>query len=214
MRKAAIVKLLVVACAVATCLMLGACGSSTEVKSDPVAATVNGAEIKESAVTEQVEGLRQQLVLTEDEAWGQWLGANAYTPQIVRQTVIDALVSNELLKQGAAEKGVDVSDDDVASYFEEIKSSYDSDDLWNQELESSGMSEDQYRESIKASLLRDAVTATFDPAGEDEQSQLERSQAFDQWLGDLESSADVKVSDMPDGLSYAIDMTQYSKAAE
>ena len=135
-----------------------------------VAATVNGAEIQEKDVTASVESIRSQMSLTDEDAWGEWMAKYDYTPEKVREEVIDSLVTKELIIQGAEEKGVTVSDDEVQSYVDQMKQNYASDDKWNEALQAVGMTEDQYKDNIKTSLLQQGLLKAFegdDPSDED-----------------------------------------------
>ncbi len=135
-----------------------------------VAATVNGAEIQEKDVTDSVESIRSQMSLTDEDAWGEWMAKHDYTPEKVREEVIDSLVTKELIIQGAEEKGVTVSDDEVQSYVDQMKQNYASDDKWNEALQAVGMTEDQYKDNIKTSLLQQGLLKAFegdDPSDED-----------------------------------------------
>ena len=135
-----------------------------------VAATVNGAEIQEKDVTDSVESIRSQMSLTDEDAWGEWMAKYDYTPEKVREEVIDSLVTKELIIQGAEEKGVTVSDDEVQSYVDQMKQNYASDDKWNEALQAVGMTEDQYKDNIKTSLLQQGLLKAFegdDPSDED-----------------------------------------------
>ena len=135
-----------------------------------VAATVNGAEIQEKDVTDSVESIRSQMSLTDEDAWGEWMVKYDYTPEKVREEVIDSLVTKQLIIQGAEEKGVTVSDDEVQSYVDQMKQNYASDDKWNEALQAVGMTEDQYKDNIKTSLLQQGLLKAFegdDPSDED-----------------------------------------------
>ena len=135
-----------------------------------VAATVNGAEIQEEEVTASVESIRSQMSLTDEDAWGEWMVKYDYTPEKVREEVIDSLVTKQLIIQGAEEKGVTVSDDEVQSYVDQMKQNYASDDKWNEALQAVGMTEDEYRSNIKTSLLQQGLMKSFegdDPSDED-----------------------------------------------
>ena len=135
-----------------------------------VAATVNGAEIQEEEVTASVESIRSQMSLTDEDAWGEWMVKYDYTPEKVREEVIDSLVTKQLIIQGAEEKGVTVSDDEVQSYVDQMKQNYASDDKWNEALQAVGMTEDEYKSNIKTSLLQQGLMKSFegdDPSDED-----------------------------------------------
>ena len=135
-----------------------------------VAVTVNGAEIQEEEVTASVESIRSQMSLTDEDAWGEWMVKYDYTPEKVREEVIDSLVTKQLIIQGAEEKGVTVSDDEVQSYVDQMKQNYASDDKWNEALQAVGMTEDEYKSNIKTSLLQQGLMKSFegdDPSDED-----------------------------------------------
>ncbi len=127
-----------------------------------VAATVNGTEISEDKVTLAIESVRDDMDLTDADSWGEWLAQYGYTPQSVREEVIDTYADQEVLRQHAADKGVSVDDATVQSYVDEMKANYDNDDArWQQALDSVGITEDEYRENIELSLLSRGVKDTF-----------------------------------------------------
>ncbi len=174
MKTAAFAKAVCAVSLSALCVMgITACSgnssTSTTKYTGGVAATVNGDEIQEDDVTSSVENIRSQMSLTDEDAWGQWMAKNNYTPEKVREEVIDSLVAKQLIIQGADEKGVTVSDDEVQSYVDQMKSNYSSDDKWQDALKSVNMTEDEYRSNIKTSLLQQGLLKTFssDPSDDD-----------------------------------------------
>ena len=150
---------LIAACAFA----LAACGGSGSGK---VAATVNGVEISEDAVTETIQVIRAQSGLDDDEIWAQFLAANGMTPESVREQIIDSLIDEELVKQGAKELGISVDSAEVDSYVEAIRANFDSDEAWETALEEAGFTEEEYRASIESSLLQQQVGAYFEEQAE------------------------------------------------
>ena len=167
MKTAAFAKAVCAVSLSALCVMgITACSgnssTSTSKYTGGVAATVNGDEIQEDEVTSSVENIRSQMSLTDEDAWGEWMAKNSYTPEKVREEVIDSLVAKQLIIQGANEKGVTVSDDDVQSYVDQMKSNYSSDEKWQDALKSVNMTEDEYRSNIKTSLLQQGLLKTFD----------------------------------------------------
>lgn len=134
-----------------------------------VAATVNGAEIQEEEVTASVESIRSQMSLTDKDAWGQWMAKNNYTPEKIREQMIDELAFKQLIIQGADEKGIAVSDDEVQSCVDDTKQKYPSEDKWQDALKAVNMTEDDYRAEIRVELLAQALLKTFgsDPSDED-----------------------------------------------
>lgn len=171
MKTSRFVKAALVACVVALCVCgLGACSNSSNAStnSSDVAATVNGTEIPEQKVTDQIEQIREQSGLTEDDQWGQFLVENDMTPSSVREQIIDTLTEQEVIMQGAAELGVTVEDSEVDEYVDNMKGNYDDDEAWAKALEQAGFTEDSYRETIKESLYEQKVGDYF----EDQQGEV------------------------------------------
>ena len=152
-----------VVCVVAACMCgLAACSNNGNSASGGTAATVNGVEIPEQKVTDQVEQIREQSGLTEEAQWGQFLVENDMTPSSVRQQIIDTLTEQEVIMQGASELGIKVEDSEVNEYINNMKSNYDSDEAWTKALEQAGFTEDSYRETIKESLYEQKVGDHFE----------------------------------------------------
>ena len=89
--------------AVSLCVALGAglvgCGGNGA-GGGAVAATVNGQDIMEQTVTDYIANFRTSSSLESDEAWGEWMVANGYTPESVREEVIDYYVNQDLRRPG------------------------------------------------------------------------------------------------------------------
>lgn len=117
-----------------------------------VAATVNGTEIQEDTVTAAIENIRTSMGLTDEQAWGEWLAENDYTPESVRQEIIDGYVDEELTKQGSESLDIHADEAEVNQYVDSMRGNYDSDTAWQDALASVGMTEDQYRENIALTL--------------------------------------------------------------
>lgn len=143
------------------------------------AATVGGTEIAEDTVTTYIQTFRanyktsagEASPLDTEEKWGQWLAANSMTPETVREQVIDFYASQELVKQAAAENGVEPSDEEIEGIINNMKSKYDSDDAWKQALSDVGTTEEAYRESVSLALtesaLKEAVGQAEEPTDEE-----------------------------------------------
>lgn len=138
-----------------------ACSSSQSSSTGGVAATVNGVEIPEDEVTNMIESIRSQAGLTDADKWGQWLANNNMTPESVRSEMIDSFVEEELIKEGAADRGLSVDSATVDSYVDSIKSNYGSDEDWRNALSQAGFTEDRYRDTIETSLLQQQMLASF-----------------------------------------------------
>ena len=182
MKRSAIAKF---ACAVALAAACGSalvsCASNTADASDEnvdiydtsegVAATVNGTEIGEKAVTTYIQNFRTQGALEDDNDWGQWLVDNDYTVDDIRSQVIDYYASQQLLRQAAEENGVTANVDDVNSQIETMRSYYNSDEEWDEALKSVGMTEASYRSTLELSILenglKEKVATVTEPSDED-----------------------------------------------
>ena len=126
---------------------------STSEESGPVAATVNGTDIYENTVTEYIENYRASNSLDTDEAWGAWLASAATTPSDIRTDVIEMFISEDLVKQAAKEKNIEVTDEEVDEQISQMRANYSDDEAWQAALEQVGMTEDEYRQRV-----RDAIT--------------------------------------------------------
>lgn len=150
-------KISVVGVSAACCIALVGCGGTNYGYTGGVAATVNGAEIQEDTITKYIQDFRTSSDLTSDDDWGNWMKENSFDPATVRDQVIDYYVENELKKQACDEKGITVEQSQVDDEINNMKANYDSDDAWKQALSSAGLTEDQYRESVEAGLLDNAL---------------------------------------------------------
>ena len=177
MKTANLVKAVCVAGLAATCVLgLAACATSedkpaAEGYTGGVAATVNGTEIPEDTITAQIQMIRAQMSVDTEDAWGAWLAENGYTPETVREQIISGYVDQELVRQGAAQKGVTVEDDDIEAVLNATKAQYDSEEAWEQALKQSGTTEDDYRHNLEQQILVRNLYATFatneEPSEED-----------------------------------------------
>lgn len=177
-RKAACAAALAAAC----CAGLVACsGNSNAAPTDPmlntadtsggVAATVNGTEIGENAITAYIEVYRSAQGLEEDDAWGEWLIDNGYTIDSIRGDTVEYYVSLELVRQAAQENDVTVSDEEIDEQMQAARDTVDSDEEWESALAEMGMSENVYRWNVELTLLQNALMekVAADVAASDEE---------------------------------------------
>ena len=162
--------MLVFGMAAACAFALAACGS-TDAKSS-VAATVNGTEIPESEITENIEKIRAQYGLEEEDAWGQYLSAVGQTPQSLREQMIDSKVDQILVKNAAGDIGVTVDSAEVDSNIESMKANFDDDEAWQKALKQAGFDEESYRANIEESLLSQAIQKHFSDEAKAEDSDI------------------------------------------
>ena len=155
--KSLIKRALVLGLSVACCFALIGCGGTNYGYTGGVAATVNGVEIKEDTITKYIQDFRTSSDLTTNDAWANWMNENSLDPSKVREQVIDYYVEQELTKQAAAEQSITVDSSEVDAQIENMKSNYSNDDAWKKALETAGITEDQYRESVENGLLQKAL---------------------------------------------------------
>lgn len=127
-----------------------------------VAATVNGEEISEQAVTDEVKHVRSQSGLTDDAQWGKFLVQNDMTPESVREDVIDSMVERKLLRDACSDLEVVVEDSEIDEAVDSFKENYQSDESWNSALEQAGFTEETYRDNISGSMIEKKIGEHFE----------------------------------------------------
>ena len=143
---------------VATRAGCAAGGNGISDTSQGTAATLNGKPIGEKAITEYVAEFRESADLTDDDAWGQWMVSNGYTPESVREEVINFYADKLLLDQAAEEKGIKIEQSEIDDQLSQAKAMFESEDKWKEALEQSGMTEEEYiDEVIRTNLLQQKI---------------------------------------------------------
>lgn len=135
-----------------------------------VAATVNGVNIKEDTVTEQIMSLRQSSYES-DEDWATYLSQQGLTPESYRENVIDSIARQYLLTQAEKEYDITVSQDDLDEAWDEAVENYGGDeDTFVDMITQFGLTKETYQENTKSSLaqekLREKVASVEDPTDE------------------------------------------------
>ena len=152
---------------------LAACTSGDQASGDSgaVAATVGDVPISEDTVTKYIDSIRSQMGVTDEDSWGNWLAQNGYTPESVREEVVNSYVQRELIKKGADERGITVDSTEVDGYVDQMKQNYDTDEKWQEALTQAGMTEDEYRSEIELQLKNRGLLESFasdeEPSEED-----------------------------------------------
>ena len=181
--------------AMACVFALAGCGNSdSDGLTGGVAATVNGTEIAEDDVTEYIQTIRESNSLTEDADWAEYLNSIGYTPETLRDAVIDYFVTQKLEEQAAADEGVEISDSDIDESLDSMRSNYDSDEAWQEALSSAGYTEDSYRESIRQSMLEEKLeeaVVSEDDAKADDETVLSYVQAYAPSLDGMKRSSHI-----------------------
>lgn len=132
-----------------------------------VAATVNGVNIKEDTVTEQIMSLRQSSYES-DEDWATYLSQQGLMPESYRENVIDSIARQYLLTQAEKEYDITVSQDDLDEAWDEAVENYGGDeDTFVDMITQFGFTKETYQENTKSSLaqekLREKVASVEDP---------------------------------------------------
>lgn len=132
-----------------------------------VAATVNGVNIKEDTVTEQIMSLRQSSYES-DEDWATYLSQQGLTPESYRENVIDSIARQYLLTKAEKEYDITVSQDDLDEAWDEAVENYGGDeDTFVDMITQFGFTKETYQENTKSSLaqekLREKVASVEDP---------------------------------------------------
>lgn len=147
--------------------------ANTADTSGGVAVVVNGVEIGENAIDAYISEFRKINSLEDDKAFGEYMGSAGYTPESLRQAVVDMYVERELIRQAAAENGIEVTEAEVDKALENAKESIGSNSKWRIMLKQSGMTEQQYKEQLESKLLQNKLyyllTGTSEFAAQAEQ---------------------------------------------
>lgn len=119
--------------------------------------------VGEKAVTDYVADFRTNSGLESDDAWAEWMVANGYTPETVRDDVVDYYVRDLLLDYAAEAYGVSVSPEEVDEQLRIARSQFESDEAWANALEASNLTEEEYKNDvIEPNLLQQKLSAALE----------------------------------------------------
>lgn len=187
----AIKTVLVTGVLVSCIAVLSACSNNET----SAAATVGSHEIKEGAVTLEIQRLRQQTNLTNNDIWGQYLAQSNTTPEGVRETVINYLAEKYMVVEAAPELGIEVTDEEVTATIENFKKNYTSDKAWQTALEQAGFTEQAYRESVSGSMVERAVSQYFrDQVVPTDENYLEAAKAYASYYDGAKRSSHILIA--------------------
>jgi parvulin-like peptidyl-prolyl isomerase len=163
--------LLLIATALATgCASEATPSATTAATASPIedlAALVNGQPISSEEYqrqVEQVEAFFGQEGLDAESAEGQERLAQA------RRQVLEQMIDQELIRQAAVEMGISISDEKLQSSIDGIVEQSGGEDQFNQSLQASGTTYDDFQHMLLDQLLSEAVyssvTASINPVAE------------------------------------------------
>lgn len=136
-----------------------------------VAATVNGVNIKEDSVTEQIMSMRQSAYES-DKDWAAYLSQQGLTPQSYRKNVINSIARQYLLVQAEKDYGIKVTQEDLDKAWKDaVEGNGGDEDAFVETISQFGFTKETYLENIKSSLaqqkLREKVAGVKKPSDED-----------------------------------------------
>lgn len=203
MKQSAFVKILslVVLCVLAgSCLM--ACDTETgQGRIEGVAATVGGVEIPEEKVTTYIQSLRTAWLIDTEDAWKDWLLENNNSPDLMRESVLDRFIDQEVLLAVAASRGLSLSDAEIDKAIASLQEEYENEEEWKTELAQANVTEEEHRKIVELSLLEHYLKQVIAA----EQGVTDEGQAdeeFSNWLSEHRSTFEIEVFQMPENLPY------------
>ncbi|GHU62933.1 hypothetical protein AGMMS49983_05340 [Clostridia bacterium] len=121
------------------------------------AATVNNKRIAESQVTKNIETIRENYA--DKDEWAAALIAAGYTPETLRQTVIDGLISETLIADYAKEQGLQVNQEEIEAKIAAEKARYPEAQEWKEYLRQRGYAnDDNFRTHLESEALNRLVS--------------------------------------------------------
>ena len=120
---------------------------TTDQKSSEVVATVNGESIVSSDLDISVQQFSQAAAFQ---------GVDISSPDAqaeIRNQALDVLVNTELLKQAAADKGLEVTEDEVSNRLSEIKTEIGGEDILADRMKELGIDESKLQKDVHDELL-------------------------------------------------------------
>lgn len=140
-----------------------------EQASSGIEAVVNGSyEILSSTVDALVESNRVSQGFVDDEGWAEYLRVQGMDESSYRKSMIDSIAQDAIVEQAAAEKGIEVTAEEVANYISSFNSSvgYSRDEAASA-AETRYGSQDAYKRSVKNLLLSQKLKDSFKPRAYD-----------------------------------------------
>ncbi len=168
-----------------------------EATTGEAAATVNGEEIAEDTVTKYVADFRESQGLQDDAAWAAWMSENMYTPETVRQDVIDFYARDILLHQAADEHSVTASEDEINESLEQVRSQFESDEDFQNALVENGFADEQdyidtvIEPSVIENKLADALADELDSTEATDEDVLAMAQQYESLFNDARRSSHI-----------------------
>lgn len=168
-----------------------------EAATGEVAATVNGEEITEDTVTEYVANFRESQGLQDDASWAAWMSENMYTPETVRQDVVDFYARDILLHQAADEYSVSATQEEIDESVDQIRSQFESDADFQEALSANGFADEQdyintvIEPSIIENKLSEALASELESTEATDEEVVAMAQQYESLFNDARRSSHI-----------------------
>lgn len=128
----------------------------------------------ESQVTDYIEAFRKtQDNLQYPEEWAKTLASAKFTPESLRENIIETFIEGQLIRQAAMDYGIEPDREVIDNTIDNSRLRFTSEEAWLEELTRVGYaSEYEYRASLEDSYLRDALKNAAIPLQEPTEEEL------------------------------------------
>ncbi len=117
--------------------------------------------ITEQEVSDYIADYKKMMNLgdADDETWAIFLANYDLTPERLRISTVQQLVTDAMVRSIAKKDDIEVDSSEVDAYVQNMKSTtaFGSDDIWNETLEQAGTTEEKVRASYELQLLTQKV---------------------------------------------------------
>lgn len=134
--------------------------TQTPSSKEVVIAEVAGMPIYKSALDEQMEYVKQTLMMYYGEDYASDENAMAYY-KAQEESILQYLVEVQVLVQKAAEEGVVVSDEEVEDALELVKAQFETEEAFETGLEEEGMTLEELKVVLKENLIVAAMITKY-----------------------------------------------------
>lgn len=115
--------------------------------------------ITETETTEYIEIYKEQMGYgegTDDKDWATFLAAYNMTPERLRASTIDQLLTDKIVQERCDSLGISVSDEELNQAIEYYKAMYasGSDEIWKQTLDQVSQTEEGFAKNLKLTMLK------------------------------------------------------------
>lgn len=154
--------------------------------SNDVAAIVNGEEISKAELDNQVERLMEQSPQMFEGEEGE-----SRLVEFKRQ-LLDNMINNVLIRQAAAERGIEVTDEEIDAQIADLKAGFPSEDDFNAALADANLTLDELRQQLRDQLSTQRLMEEL--VGDEAVTEEEISAYYDENTAQFEEQAAVRAS--------------------